>query len=219
MSVSSIGSTTSTFAAQRSSGSGSDVRNGIKALSEAVKSGDMTAVKAAYDTLSKLQESNPGASDSDNPLTKLVTNVGKAIETGDVSQVQAAMEASRPSGAQGAQGGPPPGGGPQGGPPPGEPPSDEMVQAVGELGSSLQAGDLDSAKSAYSSLLSLLGEDDEDSEDDSSSSASSSTSATDRLQSLLSDLGSALESGNLSSAQQAFSALAPRGSQGVDTYA
>lgn len=233
MSVSAIGSSTiSQFQqTQRPQGPGKEIREGLDQLRSAVESGNLDAAQEAYDSLSELQsarQSTASASTStkEDPLSKLLTEVGSALESGDISQVQSAFASFGPAQGGPAQGGPGGGPGGAGGPPPGPPPggagpSDEVKSAIGELASSLGSGDLESAQSAYSSLADLLSSaaDDDDEEDDTTSSTSTTSSASlpeDRFKALLSDIGSALDSGNLASAQSLFSALAPRGSQGVN---
>lgn len=221
-SVSALSSSTTTYSTRQNSGSSSAIRDGMKSLFEAAKSGDMDAVKSAYESLSKLASSSSSSSttSSSDPLSTLLSNLSSAVDSGDIGQVQQAIENSRPSGQ-------PPQGGPRGGPPPdgqggGQPPSQESVEAMGEIGGALQSGDLDSAKTAYGSLLKSLGLDDDSSSSSSSASSSSTTSSSstaDDFSKLLSELGGALDSGSLSAAQSIFSSLTPRGSQGVDTYA
>lgn len=244
MSISGVSASTTTQQLQRPAGPGKEIRQGIDNLKTAIESGDLDATKAAYESLSKLQSdkqsgtsstssststsSTSSTSQRKDPLSTLLSSVGEALESGDMSQVQAAFEAAGPKGPGGpggGRGGPPPGGGGAGGPPPDGAggPSDEMKSAFGSFAESLQSGDLTSAQSSYNALTDLLkssAEDDgSDSSNSSSTSSSSSTSAADRFSSVLSDIGSALQSGNLGSAQKLFSSLAPRGSQGVDVYA
>ncbi|PWC31093.1 hypothetical protein TSO352_30140 [Azospirillum sp. TSO35-2] len=207
-------------------------------MKKAVESGDLTAAQSAYDSLSKLQSdkqstssSTSSTSSSSDPLSKLLSSVGEALKSGDVSQVQQAFaQNGPPSGGPGGAGGPGGGPGGAGGPPPNGPPpdgaggSDAVGSAVGSLAQSLQSGDVSGAQDSLSALADLL-KNGSDSDSDSSSSSSSSTSGTsansflDSLKSNLSDLGSALSSGDLGSAQKLFASLVPRGSQGVDVTA
>lgn len=241
MSISGVSASTTTQQFQRPSGPGKEIRQGIENLKKAIDSGDIDSTKAAYESLSKLQSDRQNGTSSTSsstsstsstgqrkdPLSNLLSSVGEALQSGDMTQVQAAFEAAGPKGPGGpggGRGGPPPGGGGAGGPPPDGAggPSDEMKSAFGSLAQSLQSGDLSSAQSSYSALTDLLKSSAEDDGSDSSStstSSSSATSASDRFSSLLSDIGSALQSGNLGSAQKLFSSLTPRGSQGVDLYA
>ncbi|UKJ74124.1 hypothetical protein [Azospirillum brasilense] len=218
MSISSVTSSAmSGIAQQRAAGPGKDIRDGMHQLKDAVKSGDLDSIQSAYDSLSKLQSQSGSASDANSPLNKMLTAVGDALQTGDVSQVQQAFEANGPKGAKG-QGGPGGAGGPPPGPPPGgaDGPPDAMKDAMGSLSQALQSGDLSAAQESVSSLLSFL---QETSDDNASSSSSSSSSVADLFKTALQSMSGALQSGDLSGAQKAFSSLAPRGSQGVDTLA
>ncbi|AWJ83840.1 hypothetical protein TSH58p_10070 [Azospirillum sp. TSH58] len=216
MSISSVtSSAASGIAQQRAAGPGKDIRDGMHQLKDAVKSGDLDSIQSAYDSLSKLQSRSGSASDANSPLNKMLTAVGEALETGDVSQVQQAFAANGPKGAQGP-GGPGGAGGPPPGPPPGGAggPPDEMKDAMGSLSQALQSGDLSGAQESVSSLLSFL---QENADDSATSSTSSSSSVADLFKTALQSMSGALQSGDLSGAQKAFSSLAPRGSQGVDT--
>ncbi|MBK3737237.1 hypothetical protein GAY29_30130 [Azospirillum brasilense] len=155
MSISSVtSSAASGIAQQRPTGPGKEVREGLHQLKDAVTSGDLDSIQSAYESLSKLQSGSGSASDANSPLTKMLTAVGEALQTGDVTQVQQAFAANGPKGAggQGGAGGPPPG------PPPGGAggPPDAMKDAMGSLSQSLQSGDLPGAQDSVSSLLSFL---------------------------------------------------------------
>lgn len=216
MSISSVtSSAASGIAQQRAAGPGKDIRDGMHQLKDAVKSGDLDSIQSAYDSLSKLQSRSGSASDANSPLNKMLTAVGEALETGDVSQVQQSFAANGPKGAQGP-GGPGGAGGPPPGPPPGGAggPPDEMKDAMGSLSQALQSGDLSGAQESVSSLLSFL---QENADGSATSSTSSSSSVADLFKTALQSMSGALQTGDLSGAQKAFSSLAPRGSQGVDT--
>lgn len=207
MGVSSIGAS-STYAVnnqQRPQRRPDDaVSQGVNDLLKAVESGDKDSIQSAYDSLSKTvgssssSSSSAASTDENNPLSTLLSAVGKALESGDVSGLSQTLAAQGPGGAGGPPpGGPPPGGGPGGGGPGGGGPTEEVSKGLTSLSESLSSGDLESAQSAFSALTEAL-EDDENAPDD--------------FTSKLTDLGSALSSGNLSSAQQLFSSLLPRGS-------
>lgn len=253
MSISSVtSSSVASVAQQRPQGPGKEIREGVGQLKKAIASGDLDSVQKAYDSLSKLQSdrqsssvtgsgtgSASGASNSNDPLSKMLTAVGDALKTGDISQVQQAFEANGPKGAGGGRGPGGPGGGRPMGPPPdgGQGgPSSEVKSAMGSLAQSLQSGDLSGAQDAFSSLAKLLGSStDSDSSGSSSSGSSTSGSSTssssaasatssassaeDLFKTMLNNLGTALQSGDLSGAQKAFSSMAPRGSQGVNVLA
>ncbi|MCG5241789.1 hypothetical protein ACIU1J_03250 [Azospirillum doebereinerae] len=240
MSVSMVSSSVSSQTLQRPQVPGKEIRQGIDTLKKAVESGDLTSVQSAYDSLSKLQADKQGSSgtsgtssagsDAKDPLSKLLTSVGEALKTGDVSAVQQAVAQNGPpggggggrGGGPGGAGGPPPGGG--GGPPPGG--GGEVGSAVGSLAQSLQSGDVSGAQDSLTSLTKLLTASSDDEDEDDSSSTSSTTSASsssnsflDKLKSSLGDIGSALQSGDVSSAQKLFASVATRGSQGVNVLA
>lgn len=237
MSVSMVGSPVSSQTFQRPQGPGKDIRQGIDGLKKAVDSGDMTAVQSAYESLSKLQADTQGSSgtsgtasasttsagESKDPLSKLLSSVGDALKSGDISAVQQAFAqngppSGGPGGARGA-GGPPPGGRPHGGGGGRGGGSSEVRDAVGSLAQSLQSGDASGAQDSLTALTKLLTAQDGDSASGSSTSATASNSFIDTLKSGLSDIGSALQAGDVSSAQKLFSGLTPRGSQGVNVLA
>jgi hypothetical protein len=222
MSVSMVSSSAVGQTYQRPQGPGKEIREGIDSLKKAVDAGDMTAVQSAYESLSKLQSDKQGSSTSSttsastgkDPLSKLLSSVGEALKSGDISQVQQAISKNGPpSGGPGGAGGPPPDG-----PPPGEGGgSDELRSTVGSLAQSLQSGDVSGAQeslSALSDLLKSASDSDSDSGDD-----SSSTDFLGTLKKNLSSLSSSLSSGDISGAQSLFASLTPRGSQGVNITA
>lgn len=229
MSVSMVSSSAVGQTYQRPQGPGKEIREGIDSLKKAVESGDMTAVQSAYESLSKLQSDKQGssttssttsASNGKDPLSKLLSSVGEALKSGDISQVQQAMAKNGPpSGGPGGAGGPGGGPGGAGGPPPDGPPpgggSDELRSTVGSLAQSLQSGDVSGAQDSLSALSDMLkNAADSDSED-----GSSSTDFLGSLKKNLSSLSSSLSSGDISGAQSLFASLTPRGSQGVDITA
>lgn len=221
MSISSVTSSAASGIAQpRPAGPGKEIRDGVHQLKGAVTAGDLKSIQDAYDSLSKLQSRSGSASDADSPLTKMLSAVGEALQSGDVSKVQQAFAANGPKGA-GGQGGPGGTDGPPPGPPPGGAggPPDAMKDAMGSLSQSLQSGDLSGAQDSVSSLLSFLGEASDGGASSSSATSSSSNSVAELFKTALQSMGSALQSGDLTGAQKTFSSLAPRGSQGVDLLA
>lgn len=189
-------------------GPGQEVRDAMKALQSALDSGDQDTAQSAYDSLISALETKVSSTDGGDTraqaLIDQLSGVGEALEAGDLEAAQTAFASGVP------QGPPPPG------PPPGEAASEEMTDAIGTLSEALQSGDLDSAQSAYSDLISLLESESADDEDDSTT---GSLSASDRFLAMLQDVGSALGSGNVDTAQQIFSLMTPRGSQGVNVIA
>lgn len=240
MSVSMVGSSLSTQSIQRPQGPAKEIREGVDSLKKAVDSGDMTAAQSAYDSLSKLQSDKQGvgasssaasssSSGGKDPLSKLLTSVGEALKSGDVGAVQQAVAQNGPPvGGPGGAGGPPPGG--AGAPPPGgggggPPGGEEVGSAIGGLAQSLQSGDVSGAQESFTALTKLLAASQEDEEEENETSPTGSAPATspnaflDKLKSSLTDIGSALQSGDMASAQKLFSSVATRGSQGVNVLA
>jgi len=239
MSISSLsGSTTSSTATQISGNSSrKQVHQDFKALASAIQSGSLSDAQSAYDSLSQLLGANQSAtsttgsstttSNSQNPMAKMLSAVGNALKTGDISQVQQAFAANGPQGAGQSNGAPPP-------PPPGGDPDgdgdndggnsdrDKVRDAMGQLGQSLQSGSMSDAQSAYSTLTDLLSSLDGSSSSSSTSKSSTSKSSTsstssnqspqDKFKSAISQLGNDLQSGDLSSALQLFTQMTPRGS-------
>jgi hypothetical protein len=213
MSVSSIGaSSVQAYSPQQRQRPNDAISQGVDGLLKAVQSGDKDSIQSAYDSLSKAvgdknssssSTSSTSSTDENNPLAKLLSTVGTALESGDVSGLAETVAAQGPGGA----GGPPPGGPPPGGPPPGGGgggpggggggPPEEVRTGLTGLSESLSSGDLTSAQSAYSALAEALKQD---------------ADAPEDFTSKLADIGSALSSGSLSSAQELFSSLLPRGS-------
>lgn len=178
------------------------ISQGVDGLLKAVQSGDKESIQTAYDSLSEAvgstsSSSSSSSADENNPVSNLLTTVGQALESGDVSGLAETVAAQGPSGA----GGPGGAGGPPPGPPPGGAsgrggPTEEVREGLTGLSESLSSGDLTSAQSAYSALAEALSQD---------------ANAPDDFTSKLADIGGALESGSLASAQQLFKSLMPRG--------
>ncbi len=205
MSISGIGGMNATNPFTQTNGPSKEIRDGMKALAEALKSGDLDAAKEAYSSLTKTLEEDSSTSGTQDArkqkLTDMLADLGEALDSGDITAAQDIFQQNAPKG--------PPPGGPQGGPPPAGGPSEDVMQGIGSLSEALQSGDLTSAQDAYESLIEQLNAEAED---------GSSDPGRDNFLSLLSDVGTALQSGNVSSAQKLFAALTPRG-QGVNMMA
>ncbi len=174
----------------RQSSDQQDFRSNVKSLIDAIKSGDLDAAKKAFakieDTTASKTETN-----SDSPFAQLIAQLGEALQADDIDGAKdalSAFQANRPSG-------PPPGGGPR----PGGP-SEAERSAFGDLVSALKSDDLNGAKDAYANLLDAH--------------QSSDTSSTSPIDSFLQQIGAALESDNLNSAQAALQQLAQHRPQG-----
>jgi hypothetical protein len=195
--------------------------NPVQQLFDAIKSGDLTTAKAAYQQLlanapsssstkfgtsSSATDATSGS--SANPLQQLLDQIGTALQSGDISSAQSSLSQFLSSAS------PPP-------PPPGNGPDSSTGQALSSLFSSIQSGDLTSAQSAYASLQSLLG----GASDGASSSTSSSTDATstssssgsgkDLFLQLLDNIGTDLSNNDLTSAQTALSNFSKGASSGL----
>jgi len=223
MSIGGISSSsyTSQTSSTDTSGPGNDP---IGQLLKAIKSGNLTAAKAAYQNVldhapgqnssassSSTSSSGSSTSSSGDPLQDLLTQLGTALQSGDLSTAQSLVttfEANKPQGGAGSA--PPP-------PPPDGTGGDQALgSAVGSLLSSVQSGDLSSAQSAYATVSSLLGTD-STSSSASSSTASSSSSSSNPLLTLISSLGTSLSNDDLSGAQSTLSAFAENAESGL-TY-
>ena len=161
-----------------------EFRSTVRSLIDAIESGDLDAAKDAYAKIEELS-AGKGETSSDSPFAQLVTQIGEALEADDIDAAKEALssfEANRPSG-------PPPGAGPR----PGGP-SEAERSAFVDLVEALKSDDLDGAKNAYSALLEAR--DDSESEDGSP------------IGSLLEQIGAALDSDDLDSAQSVLEELA-----------
>lgn len=202
MAISSIGASAS-LNFSPPAGPSKEVRDGMKALQEALSSGDGDAANDAYDSLMSALEEETSTGTTDQRKQKLMdilAKVGEALESGNLESAKEAFAANAPKG-------PPPGA--ASGSPPGPKPSEEVMNGMASLAEALQSGDEDSAKSAYEQLMKALSE----------GSTAESDPMKETFLSVLSDVGTALEGGNMSSAQDLFALLIPRGSQGVDMVA
>lgn len=203
MSISAITASTATSTIQ-SATSRQHRTNPVQQLFNAIKSGDLTAAQAAYQQVLANAPSSSGTSSTTassgsstsssaaNPLQQLLDQLGTALQSGDISSAQTALSsflASAPSGAGGN-------GGPTG---------DQSTtgKAISSLFSAIQSGDLTTAQSDYATVSALLS----GSGDTSGSAGTSATTGTgqDSFQQLISQIGTALQSGDISSAQSALS--------------
>jgi hypothetical protein len=217
------GISSSSYTSQTSSSDTNSGNDPIAQLLKAIRSGNLTAAKAAYANVldhapggsasssSSSSSSSSGNSSSGNPLQQLLSQLGTALQSGDITTAQSlvkSFEANKPSGS--APPPPPPDGGSSG--------DQALGSAVGSLFSSVQSGDLSSAQSAYSSLESLLdGDGSSSSASTSSSTGSSSTGSTNPLLQLIQSLGTSLDDGDIQGAQSTLSSFAQNAQSGL-TY-
>ena len=164
-------------------------------LISAIQSGDTTS---AEKYLAQVQQLTPANADSNSPLGQFISSVSSALDSNDISAAQTALTTLESQPAPSNVQGPPP-------------PSDssssttsEYIQDIVSLFSAISSGDLSGAQSAYDSLTSLMQSNaasSTTSSTDTSTSSSSSTSDGAALASLLQQIGTALSSGDISSAQ------------------
>jgi outer membrane protein assembly factor BamD (BamD/ComL family) len=193
------------------------IKQDFDQLASALQSGDLSGAQSAYSNIQQLFQANPGASPSNTTSNGSSTvqndfaTLGQALQSGDLTQAQSAFSqlqsdvrgataqapaqandqyvsklaqgsssAQSSSAAQGAAG---------------QNPIEEALQDYSQLASSLQAGDLTNAQSAYNDLQQLI---------QAGQGPSSSSSA---FQTDFATLGQDLQSGNLVQAQSEFSQL------------
>ena len=119
-------------------------------LGKDLQSGNLSAAKADFATLQQSvpQTSSTSSSQSSSPIAQAFTQLGKDLQSGNVSAAQQDYSTiqqdfkNQASSSQATQGHHHHGGG-------GE---NEISQAMGQLGQSLQSGNLSTAQLAYSTL-------------------------------------------------------------------
>ncbi|MDB5362651.1 MAG: hypothetical protein JWO51_3948 [Rhodospirillales bacterium] len=219
------GISSSSYTSQTSSSDATSAGNDpLAQLLKAIKSGNLSAAKAAYQNIldnapgqnsssSTSGTSSSSTSSSGNPLQNLLTQLGTALSSGDLSSAQSlvkSFEANKHKHSQGAGSAPPSDG--TGG-------NQALGSAVGGLLSSVQSGDLSSAQSAYATVASLLGGNSSSSSTSSSASASSTSSSSSSgenpLLTLINSIGTSLSNNDLAGAQSTLSSFAPNAQSGL----
>jgi outer membrane protein assembly factor BamD (BamD/ComL family) len=195
-----------------------EIKQDFNQLASALQSGDLSGAQSAYSNIQQLFQANPGASPSNatsngsNTVQSDFAALGQALQSGDLSQAQSAFSqlqsdvrggtaqapavqandqyvsslpqsSSLPQGSSAAQAAA------------GQNPIEEALQDYSQLATSLQAGDLTTAQSAYNNLQQLI---------QAGQGPSSSSSA---FQTDFATLGQDLQTGNLAQAQSEFSQL------------
>jgi len=169
---------------------------------DAALSGLMSSIKSgntsdAEKYLAQLEKLTPANADSSSPLGEFLTSVSSALSTGDISAAQTALTtlkaASAPSSSSTSSA-----------------TDSSSSTGISQLGTdvlnlfgSISSGNVSGAQSAYDALSSLLLSSDS-STTSTSSSATSSSSGNDSFTKLLSQIGSALSTGDISTAQTAL---------------
>lgn len=172
----------------------------MKNLESALSSGDLSAAQSAFSSLQSDATSKGGNSQAKTDFEAL----GKALETGDISAAQEAFKTIQSHAPKGGQGM----GGPGGPPPSSGGGADQFKSDMDALGKALESGDLDAAKSALATIQKNMPKDASSSTSDSDSdSSTSSTSSTDDPKKLFEQLASALQSGDMTSANSLYSSL------------
>jgi trimeric autotransporter adhesin len=169
-------------------------------LFSAIQSGD-TASAQKY--MSQVQQLSPSNADSSSPLGQFLSTVSSALQNNDISTAQSALttlesQAASSSATSGTSSSTSSGA------------LSSFTQDLVSLFSSISSGDLSGAQSAYDQLTSLLfgsstsSSSSSTSSTDTSTSSSSSTSGENSFAGLLKQIGSALSTGDISSAQSAL---------------
>jgi len=188
-------STSSTSSSSASSGNSFD--SALTSLMAAIKSGDSTDAKKYLTEVEKLAPSN---ADSNSPLGESLSSVSTALSDNNIAGAQSALttletyatpsttaassttDTSSTSSSDSA--------------------TSALTQDVLSLFSAINSGDLTSAQTAYDKVTSLL--DTASSSSSTSSASSNNSTSTASFTSLLKEIGSALGSGNVNTAQTAL---------------
>ena len=161
-----------------------EFRSTLRSLIDAIKDGELDKAKEAYATIEEAPAGKTGTN-SHSPFAQLIAQLGETLGADDLEAAKGALstfEAHRPEG-------PPPAGGPRKGGP-----WVEERSAFGDLVESLRSDDLSGAKDAYAKLLEARGDEE--------------TSGKSPIDRFLEQIGVALESNDLDSAQSALDQLA-----------
>lgn len=158
-------------------------------LGSLIDSGDLAGAKKAYAAMQAKMQAHSASDGSTDPLADAFTAIGKALDSGDATAAKSAFAAmqtqlSTMGGAGASQSG-----------------TDPFQQDMAKLGKLIDSGDLAGAKSLLQTIESRR-----QAHQPPTSSASQSASGTDASTSF-SALSSALQAGDLSSAQAAWTAL------------
>lgn len=154
-------------------------------LGSAIQSGDLESAKKAYATMQDKMSSHRPPSGGDDPMAQDFAALGKALDSGDTQAAQSAYKAMQTKMDQmksmmGASSS-----------------STSMGQDMDELGKLIDSGNLNAAKSLFKSMQSKMR---------THQATTQKAQATD-LESLFSSLGTALNSNDLSSAQDSWNTL------------
>jgi len=173
-------STSSTSSSSASSGNSFD--SALTSLMAAIKSGDSTDAKKYLTEVEKLAPSN---ADSNSPLGEFLSSVSTALSDNNIAGAQSALTTLETYAT-----------------PSSDSATSALTQDVLSLFSAINSGDLTSAQTAYDKVTSLL--DTASSSSSTSSASSNNSTSTASFTSLLKEIGSALGSGNVNTAQTAL---------------
>jgi hypothetical protein len=184
-------------------------------LLQDIESGNVSGAQKDLTTLNQQLGTSQSQSQSNSPLSTLLTSLNKDLGSGNISAAQsdvqnfftslensssattAASDASNSTGNNSNS------------------VSDPVKQDFLSLIQDVQSGNLQGAQSAYQKLTSLLSQ---NSDAQSSSSSTQSSSQSSDFQKLINNLGEALSSGNLTTAQQELQTYFQSGSQSNGTF-
>ena len=169
-----------------------EFRANLRSLIDAIKNADLEAAKEAYEKISE-SESGQANENAKSPLATLLSQIGEALEEGDIEAAQQALEAFEAARIE-------------------EPlPSvgrlqeallpDGTKRAFVDLIKALRSDDLGAAKEAYADLLDLTEEED--------------TEALSSFDAFLQQIGAALAADDLDAARDALDAFSKGNSLGV----
>jgi soluble cytochrome b562 len=154
------------------------------ALGTALQSGDLDAAKKAYATMQDKFKAHQPPSGGDDPMGSAFAAIGKALDAGDTGTAQSAWSSLKTQFASmGGSGG-----------------TNPFEQDLNALGKLIDAGNLDGAKSLFKTMQSRMQAHRASTQEPSTQDGADGASA-------FSALGSALQSSDLSSAQEAWQSL------------
>jgi len=192
--LSSTSSTSSSSTATASSQNSFDTA--LANLFTAIQNGDTSSAQSYLAQVQKLEPSN---ADSSSPLGTFLSSVSSALSNDDISSAQTALttlENTTPTGSTLTVG--------QMAATSVE--LSDVATGVLQLFSAISSGNTSEAQSAYDSLTSIFGSDSSSSSSstDTSSTSSSTSSSSESFTTLLADIGGALSTNDISSAQTAM---------------
>jgi hypothetical protein len=159
-------------------------------LGSLIQSGDLEGAKKAYAAMQEKLQAHGSDGGRNDAMSESFAAIGKALDSGDTSAAQSAWSAMQTQ--LQSMGGP--GGGTGGNP---------FEQDMTQLGTLLDAGDVEGAKSLYQTMQSRMKSHQPPPQGGQSGSSSGGTGAASGL----SAIGEALDSDDLSAAQDAWTAL------------